>query len=551
MCHCVDSQYDTGVDEIVPADGPDLDWEALLDKVAKGSEPFEPVYANLQQQIDAELKCLEENEQSLHEEVERMQDAFNMSLEQLTTTGNAMTLATRMLERNRETIMKKQHPPAKDRRHAAEELVLCRSAVLATVQRNGEVLGKMQVMLGDAHRAVGNKLQLTLSTLQLTMGLFQHATEVLRIARLKGMPAPRAAPNDSMVNGSALLSAQKCTMKVQEVSKQLQTSRRAYRQAIITNQRRIQQSQLSLRDDQWAVFGWALNHVSEVRKYDRDFIMAVVMQDGEALEHAPAEFRCDREIVNLAVQQSNGWALQFAGDTLQHDLEIVLAAVRRCGWALEHASSEMKSNRDVVLAAVETDGEALEHAAEEVRGDPEVVRRAVLHSGGLAMRFASSQLQKTDAALAVLAVQQNGLMLEHIHAVWRNHYDVVLAAVQANGMALEHAAERLQKDRRIVSAAIKSKPHALQFAAPPLRGDRNLVLAAVQIDGEALEFASAELRGNRSIVLAAVKQSGGLALRHATTTLQCDPKMISASQETACERCCRDESRWDEVADKE
>merc|ERR1740123_1792563 len=170
-----------------------------------------------------------------------------------------------------------------------------------------------------------------------------------------------------MVDGSALLSVEKGTIKVREISEQLQASRRAYRQAIITNRKWIRQSQLSLRDDQWAVFGWALNHVSEVRKYDREFILAVVMQDGESLQHAPVEFRDDREIVHLALQQSNGWALQFAGDELQNDREIVLAAVRRSGWALEYASSEMKSNRDVVLAAVEADGEALEHAAYELR----------------------------------------------------------------------------------------------------------------------------------------------------------------------------------------
>lgn len=62
---------------------------------------------------------------------------------------------------------------------------------------------------------------------------------------------------------------------------------------------------------------WALGHVSKGRASDRDFMLAVVQSNGEALEEAPVELQQDREVVLEALRSSKGWALQRLGAELR------------------------------------------------------------------------------------------------------------------------------------------------------------------------------------------------------------------------------------------
>jgi hypothetical protein len=68
---------------------------------------------------------------------------------------------------------------------------------------------------------------------------------------------------------------------------------------------------------------------------------------------------------------------------------VVLAVVQQNGKALEYASEELRGDREVVLAAVQQHWGALEYASEGLKGDREVV---------LAARNESEVFQHTDAS---------------------------------------------------------------------------------------------------------------------------------------------------------
>ena len=82
--------------------------------------------------------------------------------------------------------------------------------------------------------------------------------------------------------------------------------------------------------------GEALGHASAELRADREFVLAAVQQHGEALEHASAELRADRAVVLAAVGQ-HGWALQFAS---AESLTPEQQAVRTCGVAVEAATPQ-------------------------------------------------------------------------------------------------------------------------------------------------------------------------------------------------------------------
>ena len=127
------------------------------------------------------------------------------------------------------------------------------------------------------------------------------------------------------------------------------------------------------------------------RRYTREEVLAVVTQDGMALEHF-FEFRSDEEVVLAAVTQ-NGQALKYASPALRGNKRVALAAVTQYGDALEHASLSILSDEEVILAAVKQNGNALYFADEAQQGNKEVVLAAVKQYG-LALRYASDELQR-------------------------------------------------------------------------------------------------------------------------------------------------------------
>ena len=65
------------------------------------------------------------------------------------------------------------------------------------------------------------------------------------------------------------------------------------------------------------------------------------------------------------------------------DREEMLKAVKKDGWALEYASDTLKADREVVLEAVRNDGDALKYASEELQNDPELKKIAKNKLSGL------------------------------------------------------------------------------------------------------------------------------------------------------------------------
>lgn len=109
---------------------------------------------------------------------------------------------------------------------------------------------------------------------------------------------------------------------------------------------------------------------------NKPIFMAVVRQNGIALQWADKMLRKDREIVLAAVQQ-NGSALRWADKTLCKDRKIVLTAVQKNCSALGCAHETLRKDREIVLAAVQQNGFAIEYADETLRRDPEIIAAAL------------------------------------------------------------------------------------------------------------------------------------------------------------------------------
>ena len=100
------------------------------------------------------------------------------------------------------------------------------------------------------------------------------------------------------------------------------------------------------------------------------------------LDLASAELQDDREVV-LHCVKNGGNAIKHASARLRGDKEIILAAARK--WnsdtVLNLASTELQDDRDVVLHCVKPIAETLSNTRQaRLRGDKEIILAAVLQT---------------------------------------------------------------------------------------------------------------------------------------------------------------------------
>ena len=85
-----------------------------------------------------------------------------------------------------------------------------------------------------------------------------------------------------------------------------------------------------------------------INKYDRQFLLEIVLMNGEILQYLSEDATSDKEIV-LAAVSNCGSALSYAFKELKGDKEIVLAAINLCGNAFQYASEELKKDNEVLM----------------------------------------------------------------------------------------------------------------------------------------------------------------------------------------------------------
>ena len=247
----------------------------------------------------------------------------------------------------------------------------------------------------------------------------------------------------------------------------------------------------------------------------RRFYQAAVHFDGMLLEHVPEHLQTDlllehldektRKLVSviyLALDRSDGRALQFASKSNLSDDKIVAFAVEKAGSVI--------SRDPGALAQV---WEVIQSRLDEKQINPDVLSR-LLHffkSEGRVVELISSRtMQIVDAAICSW-----GTALRFIPASSQTE-DQVRRAVASNGMALEYAGEKWQNDQTMARLAVGNCGSALQFVGEELRTAperwKELISTALDQDGCALQFVNDDLKP--LFIDSALKQTG-LALQFA------------------------------------
>mmetsp|Transcript_70463 Transcript_70463/g.199842 ORF Transcript_70463/g.199842 Transcript_70463/m.199842 type:complete len:666 (-) Transcript_70463:1884-3881(-) len=198
---------------------------------------------------------------------------------------------------------------------------------------------------------------------------------------------------------------------------------------------------------------------------------AVVMEDWKQLFSAPDEVKADRELMFTALDQSRGWALHVASESLKADPTFVLQAVKFDGAVMEAADDSLRSSRDFMLEAIVAgDGTALLGAAESLKEDRQLVLAAAARGKGSALKGASESL-RADQSFVVDVVAKDPVAMKYASDELLMKKDFMLAAATRNGKSIQYMPDRFRADHEVATAAVGSDPSALEFVHAARRSE--------------------------------------------------------------------------------
>ena len=117
----------------------------------------------------------------------------------------------------------------------------------------------------------------------------------------------------------------------------------------------------------------AFFYADDSLKNNREFVLKAVGVNGSSIEYANEEFKKDKEIALKAVSSREyRFSYCLIDESLQNDREIVEAAVKNDGAVWRHLPDNFKKDKEILLLAIDDIGSDFEDVDESLRNDPDV-----------------------------------------------------------------------------------------------------------------------------------------------------------------------------------
>jgi len=172
-------------------------------------------------------------------------------------------------------------------------------------------------------------------------------------------------------------------------------------------------------------------------------------------------------------------------------------------------------NEELVLLAVSENGLVLEFVPAIYQNNKDIVLAACLNNYK-AIKYASLHVQKDREFMKNIMEKYN--IVKYINPLLYNDKEMIMLLIKyenlwwdqdyenCQNITLKYASDEFKNDYEIVLSAIKKSSYSLQYASKELQNNYNIVLTAVNKKGRTIKYASIELRNNYNIVLAAIKE---------------------------------------------
>jgi hypothetical protein len=199
------------------------------------------------------------------------------------------------------------------------------------------------------------------------------------------------------------------------------------------------------------ICGRNIEYAEEWMKRDRSFVLAAAHAGSRILEHVPADFTDDEEVM-LQVIGENGFSLKDASERLRTDKGFILKALDM-GLYYTAIEGPLAGDRDVVLRAMQVHPHEFKEIPAVFRGDREIALAVLSRKGGY------------------------GRYIEYCSEALRDDPDIVISALLDTAGNLRYASERLKGDIDFLGHAVMINPDCLDVIPEPLCSDPALLQA--------------------------------------------------------------------------
>ena len=319
-----------------------------------------------------------------------------------------------------------------------------------------------------------------------------------------------------------------------------------------------------------------LQHATDERKDDKEFVLNYVRMNGEAFQYASPRLRDDEEVLVAAMQTTSSWIFDFASPRLRGEKKDVLEALNKIqtvGEVFQRYQDlpiYLKLDRDVVLAfTLASRGEVMILLPLKFRGDRGVFLLTLQQSeNGYPLRYTCPYLHQ-DRYLLVDAIAKFPNLLTDATGPfhqYQNDKSIIIEAMKYNLQVLDDA-PNFRDDEEVLRAAVNDRPDLvlqepfrlllrihkdvvlstlrhkirLDFSElePNFRQDKDVVIAFLDQHRDSFALGTRELRqlttdfhDDYDVVLAAVTNIGHM-LEYASQRLRDNREVVLAAVKTS------------------
>jgi hypothetical protein len=256
--------------------------------------------------------------------------------------------------------------------------------------------------------------------------------------------------------------------------------------------------------------GIELKHAAAPFKKDPEVVWTAVRSNYKAFMFASPTIFHETEANARTAVQMNGNCLQQLSQALRADRSVVLAAILTNPEAIRYAQCPIDD--ELLMAAISKPGfgNLIDYGNPYQRGEPNEAGVANLAFALTAVKtsadgHALSWIENLDARHLVRfdAVRANGSAIQYYGGYLKDEeaheqvdlrrcydYDLVRLALENDGLALEHAATHLQDDYELVEMAVRQNPFAFKYASNRLKANAPLALLVAEKSFVALDQSS-------------------------------------------------------------
>lgn len=127
--------------------------------------------------------------------------------------------------------------------------------------------------------------------------------------------------------------------------------------------------------------GQSLQYASDELRNDPEIALAAVIQNGLAFEYAGKNLKSDFDFVFDAIKKStHASILNFSCDEIKKNKEMILQVVKENGQALKFVDKSLQDDKEIALAAVKQDAFALSFVSARLKNDKNVLSQAILQN---------------------------------------------------------------------------------------------------------------------------------------------------------------------------